>query len=80
MPRSKVRKVHHEHPIVPPTAKTKKARSAVKVAIVFFGILGLGIAFFAAGTSVIWLVIGAIAGAVAGYFFGHQIDRSFSKE
>jgi hypothetical protein len=80
MPRSKQRKHHHDQQTPLNLVKSGKSRSAEKVAIIFFALLGLGIAFFAAGTSVLWLAIGAIAGAVAGYFFGKQIDRSFSKK
>ena len=80
MPRSKKRKHHHDHHMQAGTVKTRKTRSAVVVAMVFFGLLGLGIAFFAAGSSIPWLLIGAVAGAAGGYFFGRQIDRSFAKK
>ena len=80
MPKSKQRKHHHEHAGAPHLVKTDKSRSAVPVAVVFFALLGLGIAFFAAGTSILWLIIGAVAGAVAGYFFGKQMDSSLSKK
>jgi hypothetical protein len=80
MPQSKKRKHHHEsHP--PANAqKTKKGKSAVLVAGIFFSLLGIGIAYFAAGASLLWLLTGAAAGAVAGYFFGHQIDKALSKK
>lgn len=79
MPRSKKRKHHHEQHIPPHTVKSENSRSAVKVAVIFFGLLGLGIAYFAAGASIPWLIAGAAVGAIAGYFFGKQIDRSFSR-
>jgi hypothetical protein len=80
MPQSKKRKQHHEfHP--PANAdKVKKGKSAVLVAGIFFSLLGVGIAYFAAGASLLWLLTGAVAGAVAGYFFGHQIDKALSKK
>lgn len=83
MPRSKKRKAHHEHH--PPTnaVKSKKNRSAVPVGIVFLAIIGMGIAYFAMGSSelwLLWLLIGAVAGSIGGYFFGLQIDKSFSKK
>jgi uncharacterized protein HemX len=80
MPASKKRK---EHQGFHPTAhadKTKKNKSAVLVAVIFFGLLGTGIAYFISGASLVWLLVGAIAGGVAGYFFGHQIDKSLSKK
>ena len=80
MPRSKKRKQHHDfHPETHAT-KEKKTKSAVLVAGIFFCLLGIGIAYFAAGVSLHWLLTGAVAGAAAGYFFGLQIDRSISKK
>ena len=80
MPQSKKRKHHHDHPVPQGTPHSKKTRSAVTVAVVFFGLLGLGIAYFATGSSVLWLIVGAVVGATAGYFFGHQIDKSLSRK
>ena len=78
MPRSKKRKPHHDHPIRPLTEKPKKRRSPELVAAIFFGLLGMGIAFFAAGTSILWLIVGALAGAAGGYLFGKQVDKQSS--
>lgn len=83
MPRSKTRKHHHDHRLPANAVKSKKSRSAVSASIVFFGLAGIGIAWFAAGNSdlwLMWLIAGAITGTIMGYFFGHQIDRSFSKK
>ena len=83
MPRSKKRKQHHDHHDYHALAsreKTGKARRAVVVATVFFGLLGLGIAYFAAGASILWLLAGAVVGAAGGYYFGRQIDRSSSQK
>ena len=77
MPRSKKRKHHHEHHNVPGNPSPDKKSSAVTFAVIFFGLLGLGIAFFAAAFS-FWLLVGVVAGVVGGYFFGKQIDKSFS--
>ena len=77
MPRSKQRKHHHDqHQSSNNLVKTGKGRSAVTVAVVFFALLGMGIAYFAAGASILWLIVGAVAGAIGGYFFGKQIDKS----
>ncbi len=80
MPRSKKRKQHHDFHPQAHAAKAQKTKSAVLVAGVFFCLLGIGIAYFAAGASLLWLLAGAVAGAAGGYFFGLQIDRSFSKK
>lgn len=82
MPRSKQRKHHHD--FHPPTheIKSKKNKSAVTVAIVFFALLGGGIAYFAAGAQSywpLWVLTGAVIGSIGGFYFGKQIDRSFSK-
>ena len=79
MPRSKKRKQHHDHPNIPGTSRVDKKSSAITFAVIFFGLLGLGIAYFAAEFS-FWLILGAITGVVGGYFFGKQIDRSFSNK
>lgn len=83
MPRSKKRKHHHEYHPPANAVKSKKNRSATTIGIVFFAIIGAGIAYFAAGNSniwYIWLLAGIIIGAIGGYYFGHQIDKSFSKK
>lgn len=80
MPRSKTRKHHHDHHPTPGTARPSKTKSAVTASMVFFVLIGIGIAYFAAGASLLWLLVGAVVGGVAGYFFGGQLDRSFSKK
>ena len=80
MPRSKKRKHHHEFQPPANAVKSKKNRSAVLVSLIFFGLIGAGIAFFAVGSNPLWLITGAAAGAVGGYYFGRQIDKSFAKK
>jgi len=80
MPQSKKRKPHHEFHPTAHAEKARKNRSAVLVAGIFFCLLGIGIAYFVAGASILWLLIGASAGGVAGYFFGHQIDKALAKK
>jgi hypothetical protein len=80
MAKSKKRKHHHDFHPPTHTAKAQKTKSAVLVAGIFFCLLGIGIAYFASGASLWWLLTGAVVGAVGGYFFGLQIDKSFSKK
>lgn len=80
MPRSKKRKKHHEYHPPADTVKSKKNRSAVLIAVLFFGLLGISVAYFVRGTAPLWLAGGAILGVVGGYFFGKQIDKSFAKK
>lgn len=78
MPQSKKRKSHkHEHIDYIPHAKEKK--STVPLAITVCVVLALGIAWFAAGDSILGLVAGAAAGALIGYFAGKEMDKAFSK-
>jgi uncharacterized membrane protein YqgA involved in biofilm formation len=79
MAKSKKRKHHHDFHPPTHTTKVQKSKSAVLVASIFFCLLGIGIAYFADGANLLWLLIGAAAGAVGGYYFGLQIDKSFSK-
>ena len=83
MPRSKTRKNHHDYRPPANAVKSKKNKSAVSVSIVFFAIIGMGIAYFAAGSTslwLLWLFAGAVVGAIGGYYFGRQIDKSFAKK
>ena len=82
MPASKNRPAHHthqQHQPVPHHSKPKTNR-AVMVSIIFFALLGLGISYFINPESTPALIGGAVTGAVAGYFFGHQIDKALSKK
>jgi uncharacterized protein HemX len=80
MPRSKKRKNHHDYRPPANAVKSKKNKSAVLVSVIFFGLIGIGIAFFAFGSAALWLLAGAVLGGIGGYFFGKQIDRSFAKK
>ena len=79
MPQSKKRHHHHQHYNPPHTLHEKKTRKVTPVTILFFALLGMGIAFFGAGVSLLWLAIGAIGGGLLGYFFATQIDKSVNK-
>ena len=71
-------KKHHPPPHHPASAKPKR-KTAVTVFIVFLGLFGLGIGYFAAGT-IAALIAGALIGGVMGYFIGHNLDRMASKK
>ena len=79
MPHTKKKK-HPEHPPVPRIKKEIKKYRVIAVAIIFFLLFGAGIAFFADGNNVTWLITGAITGAVCGYFFGRQIVHELFKK
>ncbi|HWJ25546.1 MAG TPA: hypothetical protein VNS32_03330, partial [Flavisolibacter sp.] len=65
MPQSRKRPGHHEFhkPAAIPPAQRTKGRI---IWAILFGVFGLAIAFFAAGSSYIAMIIGALAGALIG--------------
>lgn len=83
MPTSKKRQHHHAHPAHQPHPEShgnKKHTKLLAASIVFFGLIGLGIAFFAAGADVVWLLGGAVAGAAIGYLVGGQAEKALLKK
>ena len=82
MARSKHRHKHAHHPSQPSqphTAKQPGRRSAVGIMVVFIAIFGVGVAFFSAGADILWLIVGAVVGAIAGYLIGRSMDRVAAK-
>ena len=82
MPQSKKekyrqQKLHQQHS--PRVVHSKKTTGAVGVVVFLFILIGFGIAYFAAGANFLWLALGAVIGAAAGYFFAQQIVKSLSK-
>jgi hypothetical protein len=84
----KVRKPHHQyhqgqqqkHENAAPKINSKRANDIVAVVVIIFGLLGMGITFFAAGSDTVWLTAGTVAGLIFGYFFGVQIVKGLSKK
>lgn len=90
MPISKHRRKHghhHHHPKAQPkgghsapvAARPVARRSAVTMMVILLAIFGTGIAFLSAGADATWLAVGALLGAVAGYFTGQGMDRMATK-
>jgi len=61
-------------------APPKKPTGAVGVVVFLFILIGVGIAYFAAGANFLWLAIGAVAGAAGGYFFAKQVVKGLTKK
>jgi ABC-type dipeptide/oligopeptide/nickel transport system permease subunit len=78
MPQSHKRKIQ-KHPHQDFIPHEKKKGSAVPAAMAFSAIIAMGIAFFAAGASYVWLPVGLIAGLVIGYYAGKAMDKTFEK-
>ena len=83
MPQSKKRQhshpqhqQHHTPGNKPPITKTNRV---VKAVTIFFSVIGLLISYFIAGPNIGWLITGTAIGAVAGYFFGKQMNNTLSK-
>lgn len=70
------RKVHAKKETLAPV-KTKAAprKSAVTIMVILLAIFGTGIAFLSAGADTVWLLGGALLGAVTGYFIGQSMDK-----
>lgn len=80
MPESKSRHPHKHQQPVHHNVKSKQPSRAVLIAILFLALLGLGIGYFIGGNDSVSLGVGAIAGAVAGYLFGRQIDKTIARK
>jgi membrane associated rhomboid family serine protease len=73
MPQSRQRHGHHyQKPADIPASQRVKGRI---IWAILFAIFGLGIAFFASGTNWVALLIGALFGAVVGYFAGKSMEQ-----
>lgn len=53
---------------------------ATNIFAIVGAVIGLAISYFATQGSLIWIIVGTIAGAGIGYLFGYNIDKSTSKK
>ncbi len=86
MARSHNRKAHYTHThidYIPHKKKAivekKKTKSILTVTMTICTIFFVGIAWFAARSSVPVLIIVGVIGLVVGYYGGKQLDKSFEK-
>ena len=77
MARSHHRHKRH-HPQQQHALSSKPKRKAAPVFIIFLGVFGLGLGYFAGGT-ISALIIGAIIGGIIGYLIGHNLDKMASR-
>jgi len=70
---------HMQHHSATAGSKQQTRGRAVRIMMVFLGVLGLFVAYVSAGPDLLWLTVGVIAGVVAGYFVGRSMDRAAAK-
>ena len=70
-----LRQFQHRQSNGPTVAK----RKAAVIFAVVGTVLGLAISYFSSDANVVWIVIGTVAGGIAGYLFGRNIDRGLTK-
>ena len=81
MARSHHRHKKHHHPQYRQSMASSKAKrkGGTWVFIIFFGVFGLGIGYFAAGT-IVAIIIGVAVGGVIGFLIGHNLDRMANRK
>ncbi|MCW3117169.1 MAG: hypothetical protein JWM28_1251 [Chitinophagaceae bacterium] len=55
-----------------------KRKAAVIFAVVGT-VIGLAVSYFSSDANLVWIAAGAVAGGVAGYLFGRNIDKGLTK-
>ncbi len=81
MPHSSHQHKHKHHPQPPHTAgKPKAKRKAAVVLAVIGAIVGAFIAYITSNESTGWIIGAACIGIIAGYVFGHTIDKAVEKK
>ncbi|MES2431900.1 MAG: hypothetical protein V4556_13280 [Bacteroidota bacterium] len=82
MPQSKSRPHphHQQHHGAGNNPANKKFNKVVKLAILFFAVIGLFTSLFITGPDVLSQIIGVIAGGIVGYFFGQQMHKTLYKK
>lgn len=78
MPESRNRHKHHHH-VQSHKTPAKPKRSAALVLAIVAAIFGLAVAFFTQGADVVWMIVGAAAGAIIGYLVGHNMDKAIER-
>jgi Glycine zipper len=80
MPHSRHRHKHESHQPHHHPAPPKPARKATPIITFLAAIFGLVVGAMASESNWLWMAIGAIAGTLAGYFIGKNIDNTADKK
>ncbi|MDF2188903.1 hypothetical protein [Paraflavitalea sp. CAU 1676] len=70
---------HAQHHSTAAGTRQQAPGKAVRIMMIFLGVLGLFVAYVSAGPDLLWLTVGVIAGVVAGYFVGRSMERATQK-
>ena len=70
--KSHIRNYHKEHHGLKSNSKHTKSGNSALLFVIMGTIAGLGISYFASEGSMYWVLIGALAGAVGGYFLARK--------
>lgn len=68
-----LRQFKHEHENASSPSFTNKGKS-ITLFTVIGAITGIAISYFAAGSAILWLALGLLAGGAIGYYIGYKID------
>ena len=86
MPQSKKRHHHHhhqhhqqQHHVPADQQKSVKPNRLINAGMIFFAVLGFLISYFVGDGDISWLLAGTAGGAILGYFFAKQMNKTFSK-
>lgn len=71
---------HPHHTQTPKVPGRIIYHKVIPVVVIIFILFGIGIAFFAVGNNITWLIAGALIGGVSGFFFGYAIAKGLSKK
>jgi len=80
MPHSRHRHKHESHQPHHHPAPPKPSRKATPIITFLAAIFGLVVGAMASESNLLWMIIGAIAGTIAGYFIGKNIDGTAAKK
>lgn len=68
-----VRQFRHSHEV---TGTTPAGSKALYVTLIIGALTGFIVGYFASGGTLLWMTVGLITGALAGWFTGKKLDEN----